>query len=129
LADFYSRELSPGVAFQFTNGVERVNGIFPEFYLTPTEKVEANGLTFYVFEAQGHRQLDLATVDHFNLPDELQGAQADFFLAVGAPSPFPFVLDRQRKNVPLIEVAYAGIGLGPDKRNVFMRLLRQVRSR
>ncbi len=26
---------------------------------------------------------------------------------------FPFVLDRQRKNVPLIEVAYAGIGLGP----------------
>jgi hypothetical protein len=128
LADFYSRELSPGVAFQFTNGMERANGIYSEFYLTPMEKVEANGLTFYVFEAQGRMQLDLATVDHFNLPDEMQGAQADFFLAVGAPSPFPFVLDRQRKNVPLIEVAYAGIGLGPDKRNVFMRLLRQVRS-
>ena len=91
--------------------------------------VEASGLTFYVFEAQGRRELDLATVDHFNLPDELQGAQADFFLAIGAPSPFPFVLDRQRKNVPLIEVAYGGIGLGPDKRDIFMRLLRQVRSR
>jgi hypothetical protein len=41
--------------------------------------VETNGLTFYVFEAQGLTQLDLATVDHFNLPDELNGAQADFF--------------------------------------------------
>jgi hypothetical protein len=129
LADFYSRELSPGVAFQFTNGVEHAGGIYPEFYLTPMEKVESNGLTFYVFEAQGRAQLDLATVDHFNLPDEMQGAQADFFLAVGAPSPFPFVLDRQRKNVPLIEVAYAGIGLGPDKRDIFLRLLRQVHSR
>jgi hypothetical protein len=129
LADFYSRELSPGVAFQFTNGVERASGIFPEFYLLPMEKVEANGLTFYVFEAQGRMQLDLATVDHFNLPDEMQGAQADFFLAVGAPSPFPFFRDQQRKNVPLLQVAYAGIGLGPDKRGIFMRLLRQVRSR
>jgi hypothetical protein len=128
LADFYSRELSPGVLFQATNGVERASGIYPEFYLTPMEKVEANGLTFYVFEAQGRIQLDLATVNHFNLPDEMQGAQADFFWAVGAPSPFPFFRDPQRKNVPVIQVAYAGIGLGPDKRDVFMRLLRQVRS-
>src|SRR6266852_4011808 len=129
LADFYSRELSPGVLYQFTNGVERASGIYPEFYLAPMEKVEANGLTFYVFEAQGRMQLDLATVDHFNLPDEMQGSQADFFWAIGAPSPFPFFRDPQRKNVPLIQVAYAGIGLGPDKRGIFMRLLRQVRSR
>jgi hypothetical protein len=128
LADFYSRELSPGVVFQFTNGVERASGIYPEFYLTPMEKVEANGLTFYVFEAQGRVQLDLATVNHFNLPDEMQGAQADFFWAVGAPSPFPFFRDPQRKNVPVIQVAYAGLGLGPDKRDIFMRLLRQVHS-
>ncbi len=129
LAGFYSRQLSPGVLFQVTNGVELAGGIYPEFYLTPMEKLEANGLTFYVFEAQGRMQLDLATVDHFNLPDEMQGAQADFFWAVGAPSPFPFYRDPQRKNVPLIQVAYAGIGLGPDKRGIFMRLLRQVRSR
>src|SRR5467141_2327481 len=128
LADFYSRELSPGVLFQATNGVERASGIYPEFYLTPMEKVEANGLTFYVFEAQGRKQLDLPTVNHFNLPDEMQGAQADFFWAVGAPSPFPFFRDPQRKNVPLIQVAYAGIGLGSDKRDIFMRLLRQVHS-
>jgi len=99
LADFYSRELSPGVVYQFTNGVERASGIYAEFYLTPMEKVEANGLTFYVFEAQGSRQLDLVTLDHFNLPDETQGAQPDFFWAVGAPSPFPFFLDPQGKNV------------------------------
>jgi hypothetical protein len=127
LADFYSRELSPGFEFQFTNGAERATGIYPEFYLTPMEKVEANGLTFYVFEAQGRMQLDLATVDHFNLPDEMQGAQPDFFWAVGAPSPFPFFWDPQRKNVEVIELAYAGIGLGPNKRDIFMRLLRQVR--
>jgi hypothetical protein len=108
--------------------VELAGGIYPEFYLTPMEKVEANGLTFYVFEAQGRMQLDLATVDHFNLPDEMQGSQADFFWAVGAPSPFPFFRDPQRKNVPLIQVAYAGIGLGPNKRDIFMKLLRQVHS-
>ena len=128
LADFYSRQLSPGVLFQVTNGVELAGGIYPEFYLTPMEKVEANGLTFYVFEAQGRMRLDLAAVDRFNLPDEMQGAQADFFWAVGAPSPFPFFRDPQRKNVPVIQVAYAGIGLGPDKRDIFMRLLRQVHS-
>src|SRR6266849_4890332 len=129
LSDFYSRELSPGVVYQFSNGVERASGIYPEFYLTPMEKVEANGLTFYVFEAQGRRQLDLATVDRFNLPDETQGAQPDFFWAVGAPSPFPFFRDPQRKNVQLIQVAYAGLGLGPNKRDIFLRLLRQVHSR
>jgi hypothetical protein len=128
LAGFYSRQLSPGVLFQATNGVERASGIYPEFYLTPMEKVEANGLTFYVFEAQGPMQLDLATVNHFNLPDEMQGSQADFFWALGAPSPFPFFRDPQRKNVPVIQVAYAGIGLGPDKRDIFMRLLRQVHA-
>ena len=82
-----------------------------------------------MFEAQGRMQLDLAAVNHFNLPDEMQGAQADFFWAVGAPSPFPFFRDPQRKNVPLIQVAYAGIGLGPDKRDIFIRLLQQGRSR
>jgi hypothetical protein len=129
LEGLYSQQLSPGVLFQITNGVEFAHGIYPDFYMTPMEKVEANGLTFYVFEAQGRMQLDLPTVNHFNLPDEMQGAQADFFWAVGAPSPFPFFRDPQRKNVPLIQVAYAGIGLGADKRDNFMRLLRQVRSR
>ncbi len=128
LADFYSRELSPGVVYQFSNGAESASGIYPELYLAPMERVEANGLTFYVFEAQGRRQLDLATVDRFNLPDETQGAQPDFFWAVGAPSPFPFLRDPQRKNVQVIQVAYAGLGLGANKRDIFLRLLRQVHA-
>jgi len=81
-----------------------------------------------VFEAQGRIPLDLATVNHFNLPDEMQGTQADFFWAVARRARFPFFRDPQRKNVPVIQVAYAGIGLGPDRRDIFMRLLRQVRS-
>jgi hypothetical protein len=131
VADFYSSQLSSGVVFEFefTNAKERAVGVFPQFYLLPMEKVESNGLTFYVFEAQGQTQLNLATLYHFNLPDDLQGAQADYFWAVGGPSPFPLVFDPQRKNEPLIQVAYAGVGLGPNKRDNFMRLLRQVRHR
>lgn len=128
LAGFYSSQVSPGILFEVTNGVERASGIYPEFYLSPMEKVEVNGLTFYVFEAQGSSRLDLRAVNHFNLPDDMQGAQVDFFWAVGAPTPFPFFRDPQRKNVQLIQLAYAGIGLGPDKRDIFMRLLRQVHS-
>jgi hypothetical protein len=128
VAGFYSRQLSTGVSFQVKNGVELATGIYPDFYLAPMEKVEANGLTFYVFEAQGRTQVDMTAVNHFNLPDQMQGAQADFFWAVGAPSPFPFFRDPQRKNVQVIQVAYAGIGLGPNKRDIFMKLLRQVRS-
>jgi hypothetical protein len=127
VADFYSSQLSSGVVFELTTGIERAVGIYPQFYLLPMEKVESNGLTFYVFEAQGQTQLNLATLYHFDFPDDLQGAQTDYFWAVGAPSPFPFSLDPQRKNVPLIQVAYAGIGLGPNKRENFMRVLREIR--
>src|SRR5882724_8448088 len=34
LAGFYSSQLSPGVLFRVTNGVELAGGIYPEFYLT-----------------------------------------------------------------------------------------------
>jgi hypothetical protein len=60
------------------------------------------------------------------LPYDLQGAQTDYFWAVGAPSPFPFSLDPQRQNVSLIQVAYAGIALDPNERGYFMGLLRQI---
>lgn len=128
VADFYSSQVSPGVEFKITNGVERAGGIYRQFYFPPMEKLEANGLTFYVFEAQGQTQLSLSTVNHFNFPDDLQGAQTDYFWAVGAPSPFPFSLDPQRKNVPVIQMVYAGVGLGHNQRENFMRLLRQMHS-
>ena len=115
MAEFYSSQLSSGVEFRGANGVEKVGGIYPQFYFPPMEKLESNGLTFYVFEAQGLTQIEQRTLDHFNFPDDLQGVQSDYFWAVGASSPFPFYLDTQRKNVTLIQVAYAGGGLGPNE--------------
>jgi hypothetical protein len=126
VAEFYAGQLSEGVEFQVRNGVEKVGGIYRHFYFLPMEKLESNGLTFYVFEAQGQTQLDQRTLDYFNFPDDLQGVQTDYFWAVGAASPFPFYLDTQRKNVPLIQVAYAGVGFGPNEREHFMELLRQM---
>jgi hypothetical protein len=127
VADFYASQLSSGVEFQMTNGVEKVGGIYRQFYFLSMEKLESNGMTFYVFEGQGQTQFDLRTLDYFNFPDDLQGTQTDYFWAVGAPSPFPFYLDPQRKNVTLMQVAYAGVGFGPNERGYFMSLLRQMR--
>jgi hypothetical protein len=126
VADFYSSQLSSGVQFQVKDGVQKVGGIYRQFYFPPMEKLESNGMTFYVFEAQAQTQLDPATLNYFDLPDDLQGAQTDYFWAVGAPSPFPFYLDLQKKNVTVIQVAYAGVGLGPNERGYFMGLLRQM---
>ena len=127
LEGFYSRQLSPGVLFRVTNGVEFAHGIYPKFYMTPMEK--SGGERADVLRFRGAGSYAARSGDGEPLADEMQGAQADFFWAVGAPSPFPFFRDPQRKNVPLIQVAYTGIGLGPDKRDIFMRLLGQVRSR
>jgi hypothetical protein len=128
LAEFYASQLSSGVEFQVTNGAEKLGGIYRQAYFRPMEKLESNGMTFYVFEAQGQTQLDQRTLDYFNFPDDLQGVQTDYFWAVGAPSPFPFYLDPRRKNVTLIQVAYAGVGFGPNEREYFMNLLREMHS-
>jgi len=127
LSDFYSNQVSAGAVYRPTEA-GRVDGMFRPFYLAPMEEVESGGLTFYVFEAQGQVPLDQETINYFNLPDDLRGAQADFFWAVGAPTPFPFFRDPQRKNVPIIQVAYAGVSLGPNQRSEFMKLLHQVHS-
>jgi hypothetical protein len=71
-------------------------------------------------------RLDLPTLDDFNFPDDLLGAETDYFWAVGARSPFPFYPDPQRKNVTVIQVAYAGVALAPNERGYFMGLLRQM---
>jgi hypothetical protein len=128
LSDFYSNQVSAGAVYRPTDNAVRVDGIFRPFYLAPMEEVESGGLTFYVFEAQGQIPLDQETINYFNLPDDLQGAQADFFWAVGAPTPFPFFRDPQRKNVPIIQVAYAGVSLGANQRSEFMKLLHRVHS-
>ena len=126
LSDFYSAQLSQALVFSRVSGVESVDSTWGRFYLPPMEQVESNGLTFFVFEAQGEQQLSLDTARRFNLPDDFQGAQPDFFWAIGAPTPFPFVRDPARGNVQLVHVVYAGVGLGANKRPVFMKLLRKI---
>ena len=126
LADFYASQLTASLHISRANGATHWRAHVQRFYLASMEAVQSNDLTFYVFEAQAEAPLSRAVVNHFNLPDTLEGAQADFFWAVGAPTPFPFIRDSTRKNVPLIHVAYAAVGPGPNKRPEFLRLLHQI---
>jgi len=125
-ADFYSYLISPSVTFRREGGSEHREGAIRDFYLQPMDQRDVNDVTFFIFEAQGRHELSLDAANHFNLPDSLRGAQGDFLWAIGAPSPFPFVRDVTRQNVPLIHVVYAGIGLGPNKKPELLRLLKSV---
>ncbi len=95
------------------------------------EQVDTGSMTFFVFEAQelGGVTADAAT--HFNLPDALQGATADFFWAIGAPNPFPFAASAspEASSMPLVHIAFASAVVGPNKRDEFIELLRQVQTR
>jgi hypothetical protein len=126
LPDFYSAQLSHGLVFRPVSGGESVDSTWGQFYLASVEQVETNGLTFFVYEAKGLERLTLETARQFNLPEDLQGAQLDFFWAIGAPSPFPFMVDPTHRNVPLIHVVYASADLGANQRLVFMKLLEKV---
>jgi hypothetical protein len=126
LSDFYSAQLSHGLVFRRVSAVESLDSTWGKFYLPSVEQVETNGLTFFVYEAQGLEQLTLETTRHFNLPEDLQGAQVGLFWAIGAPSPFPFMVDPTQRNVPLVHVVYAGADLGANQRSVFMKLLQKV---
>lgn len=126
LADFYASQLTASLHISRTSGATRWRSRVQRFYVASMESVQSNDLTFYVFEAQAESPLSREVVNHFNLPDSLEGTQADFFWAVGAPTPFPFVHDPTRKNVPLIHVAYAAVGPGPNKRPEFLHILHEI---
>jgi hypothetical protein len=127
LPELYAEQLSAGVVFSRSSNVERVRGVLREFRMPPMEQLEANGMTFYVFEAQGERFVEQADVDKYRLSGQYRGAKAHFFWAVGAPSPFPFSEDATRKGVQLVHVAYGTLSLSGDARNEFLSLLRSVR--
>jgi hypothetical protein len=126
LPDFYSAQLSHGLVFRRVSGLESLDSTWGQFYLPSVEQVEMNGMTFFIYEAQGLEELTLETARQFNLPEDLQGTQLDFFWAIGAPSPFPFMVDPTHRNIPLIHVVYAGVDLGANQRPVFMKLLQKV---
>jgi hypothetical protein len=125
--EFYSAQLSTGETDPRSGSMRQINYRVEDYYLPPMEVVEANGLTFYVFEAQGQHQLEQADLDRYGLPNSLHGARTHFFWAIGAPTPFPFVSDPWRKDVQLIHVVYATLSLDGDARDEFRQVLEQVR--
>ena len=64
----------------------------------------------------------------FHLPENAQGGQPDFFWAIGAPSPFPFVDDPGGKDVAILHVAYARLGVVADAKAEFMNILHDIRT-
>jgi hypothetical protein len=128
LSGFYSAQVSSGITFEQTNSGPRAYGVIYDFYLAPMEQADISGITFYTFEAQREGQIGRAASARYNLPESLQGSRSEFFWAIGAPSPFPFVADSGR-NVPLLHVAYASAAPGSNNKADFSRLLHGIRSK
>jgi len=126
LSDFYSQQLTTGITFRQALNGPRAYGDFKNLDLPPMEQVDFSGLTFFVFEAFSRDPISENAVHFFGLPAEMQGLHADFFWAIGAVSPYPFVADPARKNNAIIHLAYAGAG--PNKRADFLRILQRVRA-
>jgi hypothetical protein len=129
LQGFFGAQVSSGITFVQTNQGPRAYGTTAQFYLAPMERVTSPGMTWFVFSAQRVSPVTPGASAHFNLPVSLQGAQAEFYWAIGALSPFPWVYDGGRPNQQLIHMAYAGVGLGGNKRTEFMALLQKVQAR
>ena len=129
LQGFFGAQVSSGITFVQTNEGPRAYGMTAQFYLAPMERATSPGMTWFVFSAQRVNPVTPGASAHFNLPTNLQGAQAEFYWAIGAVSPFPWVYDGGRPNQQLIHMAYAGVGLGGNKRAEFMALLQKVQAR
>ena len=126
MAGFFASQVSGGITFAQTNDGPRAFARIGDFYLAPMDRETIGGMTWYIFEAQRTDPLGPTASTNFNLPGNMQGAQSDYFWAIGAISPFPFVSDSPRANQPLIHVAYAGIGANGNKKAEFMSILQRV---
>lgn len=129
MAGFFSSQVSSGITFAQTADGPRAYGKVADFYLAPMDRETIGGMTWFIFEAQRTDPLGPNASTNFNLPGNLQGAQSDYFWAIGAISPFPFVNDSPRAGQPLIHVAYAGVGTSGNKKAEFMNLLQRVQVR
>jgi hypothetical protein len=127
LSGFYSAQVSSGFTFEQTNSGPKAYGVIRDFYLSPMEQADISGLTIYSFEAQRQGQISKAAVGHYNLPESLQGSRSDFFWAIGAQSPFPFVADG--RSIPLLHVGYATSAAATNNGQEFSRLLHGIRTK
>jgi hypothetical protein len=98
-----------------------------DFYVAPMEQIEESGITFFVFEAQGANAVSSDAAARFHLPANSQGGAPDFFWAIAATSPFPFVADPSRKDAMILHVAYARLGVDADAKTEFMNILSEIR--
>jgi hypothetical protein len=128
LAGFFGAQISSGITFVQTNDGPRAYGRVAEFYLAPMERVTSPGMTWYVFSAQRVNPVSQNATNHYYLPANLLGAQAEFYWAIGSTGAFPWVNDSGRGNPPLIHVAYATVGHAGNKRADFMALLQRVQA-
>jgi hypothetical protein len=127
LSGFYSAQVSSGFTFEQTNSGPKAYGVIRDFYLSPMEQADISGLTFYSFEAQRQGQISKAAAGHYNLPENLQGSRSDFFWAIGAQSPFPFVADG--RSIPLFHVGYATSAAATNNGQEFSGLLHSIRTK
>ena len=129
LVDFSSAQISSGVILRQSqqNGL-RAMGVVNDFYLAPMLQTDSAGMTFYIFEARQPEGLLPQVVQQFDLPQSLVGAQADYFWAVGARSPFPFASDPPSRSARLIHVAFAGIAVGGSMQDEFLALLHKLHT-
>ncbi len=124
--DFFASQISPVVVFRSTRSADRVQGEFRDFYQPPMEQIDVAGKTLFIFEASSKTKLELAVVQRFGLADDRQGATVHFFWAIGARTPFPFLLDPQRKDLELLHASYACLDLADACRARFLALLAQL---
>ena len=126
MAGFFASQVSSGITFAQTNDGPRAFARIGNFYLAPMDRETIGGMTWFIFEAQRTDPVGPNASTNFSLPGNMQGAQSDYFWAIGAISPFPFVSDAPRANQPLIHVAYAGVGANGNKKAEFMTILQRV---
>ena len=132
LESFYAAQLSNGITFVQTNQGPRAFSVVPQFYLAPMERVQAQGITWYVFEAQRTEPVSQGAMQHFrSFGPAIDGAQADFFWAIGAPDPLPFGADVAggADSRRVIHVAYASVTSGSNNHERFITLLQRVQVR
>jgi len=126
LGGFYEAQLSTGITLVQSNNGPRAYANVPQFYLAPMERITSPGITWYVFEAQRTDAVSANAMTRYGLPAALNGAQTDYFWAIGSPDPFPWTYDGRHASTTLIHVAYAGVGVGGSKRANFMNILQRV---
>ena len=132
LESFYAAQLSNGITFVQTNQGPRAFSVVPQFYLAPMERVQSQGITWYVFEAQRTEPVSQGAMQHFrSFGPVIDGAQADFFWAIGAPDPLPFGADVAggADSRRVIHVAYASVTSGSNNHERFITLLQRVQVR